>query len=119
MDSLVKLVGSNIKEIRKSKKMTQEELAEICGLQTSYLAGIERGDRNITLQTLEKVIVGLELVPANIMNFEHLNINNQAFEKKELMTLLLNLIDNKSKEEVRLILKIAEEIFGTYKGNLK
>ncbi|MFJ3387672.1 MULTISPECIES: helix-turn-helix domain-containing protein [unclassified Lysinibacillus] len=29
--------------------MTQEVLAEKCGLQTSYLAGVERGDRNITI----------------------------------------------------------------------
>ncbi|WP_066302110.1 helix-turn-helix domain-containing protein [Bacillus sp. FJAT-29937] len=115
MESLVKLVGINIKEIRKSKKLTQEDLAEKCGIQTSFLAGVERGDRNITLQTLEKLITGLEVVPADIFNFEELNINKQYFEKKELITLLLNLIENKDKEEVRLILKIASEIFSTYK----
>ncbi|MDM5248755.1 helix-turn-helix domain-containing protein [Lysinibacillus sp. G4S2] len=37
------------------KKLTREELAEKCGLQTSYLADVERGDRNITLQTFEKI----------------------------------------------------------------
>lgn len=56
MDTLVKLVGFNIKQIRKSKNMTQDELSEKCGLQTSYLAGVERGDRNITLQSLERII---------------------------------------------------------------
>jgi len=45
------------------KKLTQEELAEKCGLQTSYVAGVERGDRNITIQSLEKIIEGLEETP--------------------------------------------------------
>lgn len=115
MDSLVKLVGINIKEIRKSKKLTQEELAENCGLQTSYLAGVERGDRNITLQTLEKIIGGLDEVPANIFKFNGLNIDQQYFEKKELIMMLLNLIDSKSEAEIRLIIKVATEIFNTYK----
>jgi len=80
VDNLVKLIGNNIKEIRKSKKMTQEDLAEKCGLQTSYLAGVERGDRNITLQTLEKIIVGLEEITPNIFNVEGLNIDYNYFE---------------------------------------
>jgi transcriptional regulator with XRE-family HTH domain len=116
MDSLVKLVGINIKELRKSKKLTQEELSEKCGIQTSFLAGVERGDRNITLQTLEKIITGLEVVPANIFNFEGININQEYYKKKELISLLLNLIENKNEAEIRLILNIATDVFNTYKG---
>jgi len=115
VDSLVKLVGSNIKEIRKLKKLTQEELAEKCGLQTSYLAGIERGDRNITIQTLEKITEGLEEAPSSIFKFDTLNYNNKFYEKKELIMILQNLIEDKSEEEVRLVLNIANEIFNTYK----
>lgn len=116
MDTLVKLVGNNIKVIRKSKNMTQEELAEKCGLQTSYLAGVERGERNITLQTLEKILMGLEEVPKNIFNFEGLNLNQEDFKKKELSVLLQNLIQDKKENEIRLILNIAKEVFNTYKG---
>lgn len=115
MNSLVKLVGTNIKEIRKLNKLTQEELAEKCGLQTSYLAGVERGDRNMTLQTLEKIITGLEEAPVNFFNFEGLK-DQQYFEKKELIMLIHNLISNKSEAEIRLILNVATEIFGTYKN---
>ncbi len=115
MDSLVKLVGSNIKEIRKLKKLTQEELAEKCGLQTSYLAGVERGDRNITIQTLEKITEGLEETPSSIFKFDTLNFDNKYFEKKELIMILQNLIEDKSGNEVRLVLNIANEIFNTYK----
>ncbi|OXS72226.1 transcriptional regulator [Lysinibacillus sp. KCTC 33748] len=114
MESLVKLVGSNIKEIRKLKKLTQEELAEKCGLQTSYLAGVERGDRNITIQTLEKITEGLEEAPSSIFKFDTLNFDNKYFEKKELIMILQDLIEGKSETELRLILNIANEIFKTY-----
>ncbi|MFJ7953923.1 helix-turn-helix domain-containing protein [Lysinibacillus sp. NPDC096418] len=114
MDSLVKLVGDNIKEMRKLKKLTQEDLAEKCGLQTSYLAGVERGDRNITLQTLQKIIEGLEETPSTIVNFKNVNIDSEYYEKKDLIMLLQNLIEGRSEEEVRLILKIATEVFTTY-----
>ncbi|KGR85703.1 MerR family transcriptional regulator [Ureibacillus massiliensis 4400831 = CIP 108448 = CCUG 49529] len=116
MDSLVTLVGNNIKDIRRSKKMTQDELAEKCGLQQTYLAAIERGERNVTLQTLEKIITGLEEVPATIFNFEQLNLEQKYLKKKGLIVLLLNLIENKNEDEIRLILNIATEIFNTYKG---
>ena len=114
MDNLVKLVGSNIKEIRKLKKLTQEELAEKCGLQTSYLAGVERGDRNITIQTLEKITKGLEETPISIFKFDTLSFDNKYFEKKELIMILQNLLLDKSETEVRLVLNIANEIFNTY-----
>ncbi|WDU77711.1 helix-turn-helix domain-containing protein [Lysinibacillus sp. G01H] len=114
MESLVKLVGSNIKEIRKMKKLTQEELAEKCGLQTSYLAGVERGDRNITIQTLEKITEGLKETPSSIFKFDSINFDNKYFEKKELIMILQNLIEDKSEAEVRLILNIANEVFSTY-----
>ncbi|MDM5233712.1 helix-turn-helix domain-containing protein [Lysinibacillus pakistanensis] len=114
MESLVKLVGSNIKEIRKMKKLTQEELAEKCGLQTSYLAGVERGDRNITIQTLEKITEGLEETPSSIFKFDTINFDNKYFEKKELIMILQNLIKDRSEVEVRLILNIANEIFNTF-----
>lgn len=114
MDGLVKLVGSNIKEIRKLKKLTQEELAEKCGLQTSYLAGVERGDRNITIQTLEKITDGLEEAPGSIFKFDALNFDNKYFERKELIMILQNLIEDRSEGEIRLVLNIANEIFNTY-----
>ena len=116
MESLVKLVGINIREIRKTKKLTQEALAEKCGLQTSYLAGVERGERNITIETLEKISAGLEEVASNIFNFEELLMDKKYFEKKELIQLLLNLVESRTESEIRLILNLTTEIFSTYEG---
>lgn len=82
MEQLVDIVGINIREIRKQKKLTQEELAEKCDLQTSYLAGVERGDRNITLQTLEKIAKGLDVNAKQLLELES-PLNKLPLEKNK------------------------------------
>jgi transcriptional regulator with XRE-family HTH domain len=42
-----------IKELRLQKDMTQQELAEACGLDISYVGQIERGQRNPTLGVMQ------------------------------------------------------------------
>lgn len=115
MDQLIHIVGMNIKEIRKQKNMTQEELAEKCGLQTSFLAGVERGDRNITLQTLEKIIAGLEINAKGLFEPD-LYFKNFSLETELLIKMFSDQLKMKSEKEVRLILSIANDIFETYKN---
>ncbi|MDR2500808.1 MAG: helix-turn-helix transcriptional regulator [Treponema sp.] len=48
-EKLSVIVGNNIKKYRKILNISQEELAEKAGLHRTYIGGIERGERNITL----------------------------------------------------------------------
>ena len=52
--SLTKL-GQNIRRLRKEQHISQEELARRAGIDRTYMGGIERGERNITLLMLEKI----------------------------------------------------------------
>lgn len=115
MDQLVNIVGTNIREIRKQKKMTQEELAEKCGLQTSYLAGVERGNRNITLSTLEKITIGLGINAIELFELE-IPMNILPIETEQLIHLFANQLKTKSEKEIQLIIKLASEIFEAYNG---
>ncbi|MGE7020842.1 helix-turn-helix domain-containing protein [Solibacillus cecembensis] len=114
MEQIVDIVGINIREIRKRKKLTQEELAEKCGLQTSYLAGVERGDRNITLQTLEKIALGLEINAKELFELES-PLNKLTLEKKQLLRVFTSYMQDKSEKEIKLLIDIANNIFETYK----
>ena len=51
--------GATIRRLRLEKDLTQRALAERSGLDTSYISGIERGCRNASLKSLEKVAKGL------------------------------------------------------------
>lgn len=50
-----KLVGYNLKRIRVGKDVSQEQLAFDAGVDRSYLGGIERGEENPSVDTLEKI----------------------------------------------------------------
>jgi transcriptional regulator with XRE-family HTH domain len=52
-DSLRTVLAKNIKTFRKEKGISQEELAELCGLHRTYIGSVERHERNVTLSTLE------------------------------------------------------------------
>jgi transcriptional regulator with XRE-family HTH domain len=56
--NLVEL-GKQIRDIRTTKKLSQEELAFKAGIDRSYMGGIERGERNVTLLTLVKIAESL------------------------------------------------------------
>jgi transcriptional regulator with XRE-family HTH domain len=47
-----RLVGRNVLRIRRSKRITQERLAEISGFSQQYISGLEKGQRNPTVVTI-------------------------------------------------------------------
>lgn len=60
-NSLIKSVAATIRQFRKAKNMSQEALAHISKLDRTYISGVERGVRNITLESLEQIIKALDI----------------------------------------------------------
>ena len=50
-----------MRELRTARGQSQEALALICGLDRTYIGGIERGERNVSLVNIEKIAAGLGL----------------------------------------------------------
>lgn len=61
MQKTVKQFGKRVKEIRLSKKMSQGDVAKILKVHPTYISGIERGLRNPSLITLEKIAKALSV----------------------------------------------------------
>jgi len=53
-------VGARITELRKEKNLSQQKLAFDASIERSHLTHIEKGKKNISLSTLEKIIKALE-----------------------------------------------------------
>jgi transcriptional regulator with XRE-family HTH domain len=53
--------GKRVKELRKTKNMSQEYLAEAAGLHRTYIGMIERAEKNITLINIEKIAIALNI----------------------------------------------------------
>lgn len=57
------VLGGHVKDIRVSRGLTQEQLAEELGVTVRYFAGIERGERNLSLDSVDTLATQLG-VPA-------------------------------------------------------
>ena len=67
-DNLLKAFGSRLKELRASMDMTQETLANYCGLDRTYISGLERGVRNPSLTCIFRVAKGLGVKAEHLIN---------------------------------------------------
>ena len=53
--------GAHLRQLRKAKGLSQEEVALSCGLDRSYFGGIERGERNVSLVNIHRIADALEV----------------------------------------------------------
>lgn len=61
MTTILKTVGANIRRLRKARNLTLEKLAETSESNPKYLGGVERGEENISVITLDRVAVALQV----------------------------------------------------------
>ena len=53
--------GQRVQELRKEKKLSQEQLADLAGVHRTYVGMIERAEKNITLCNIEKIAKALKV----------------------------------------------------------
>lgn len=66
-DAVRLILAVNVRRVRVELAMSQDELAERAGLHRTYVGGIERGERNISLASLEKLAAALSRTPAELI----------------------------------------------------
>ncbi|OLF40484.1 helix-turn-helix domain-containing protein [Psychrobacter sp. Rd 27.2] len=59
--------GRRVREMRKSKGISQERLAEMAGIDRSYMGNIERGEKNITLKKAYEICDALDVEIQNLV----------------------------------------------------
>ena len=65
-ESLKHRLGRNLRALRIARGLTQEKLAEQLNVTPRYLAGIERGERNLTLDSIESLAAQLEVAALSL-----------------------------------------------------
>ena len=58
--------GNALRQRRQKLRVSQEEFAEMCGLDRTYIGGIERGERNVALVNIERIALALRLSLAQL-----------------------------------------------------
>lgn len=60
--------GERVRVLRKEQGYSQEAFAAACGLDRTYMGGIERGERNVALRNIERIARTLGLTVAELMD---------------------------------------------------
>lgn len=60
IDLRIDLLGDAIKRTRKEKKLTQEELGRLIGVQKAQISKLENNSKNVTVETIQKVFKALQ-----------------------------------------------------------
>lgn len=63
-----KRVGVNLRHFRKKREVSQEKLAEDCGLHRTDVSGVERGIRNPSVLILAKIAKAVDIPPARLLD---------------------------------------------------
>ncbi|MDK2410361.1 helix-turn-helix transcriptional regulator [Aphanizomenon sp. PH219] len=66
--NIQKKFGGRLRQIRQNMGLSQEELAHLCNLDRSYMGGVERGERNISLVNIHKIADALNISPREFFN---------------------------------------------------
>ena len=80
-------IGKNIRNVRKAKKMRQEDLAEKTGLSVNYIGNVERGEKIPSLETFLKIVNALgvtsDVVLADVLDAGYVIRSSMLSEKME------------------------------------
>lgn len=61
MEDIRRRFGRAIRKSRKKLGVSQEEFADMCGLHRTYMGGIERGERNVSLINIQRIARALKI----------------------------------------------------------
>ena len=68
---LQKTVGENLRAYRKERGLSQEAFAQVLGVHRTYMGGLERGERNVTLKSVERIAEKLKVDPTSLLKPGH------------------------------------------------
>jgi transcriptional regulator with XRE-family HTH domain len=62
-----RIVGKNVRKFRQAAKLTQAAMAQRMGVDRTYIVGLEKGERNITIETLAQAAKALGVKVARLL----------------------------------------------------
>ncbi|MCZ8514343.1 helix-turn-helix transcriptional regulator [Paenibacillus filicis] len=109
-DNILKLVGIKIRELRKERGLSQEQLGEKAGFHFSYIGGIERAEKNISLLNLEKIAIALGVGVHELFSYSR-NLKDISRTKETDIRDILDLMLQQEPKDIRRAKIILSEIF--------
>jgi transcriptional regulator with XRE-family HTH domain len=62
-----RILAENLRRLRHESRLSQESLADLASLHRTYVGSVERGERNISIDNIEKLAHALRVSPAELL----------------------------------------------------
>ena len=62
-------IGRAVRQVRKNRGFSQEAFADLCGIDRSYMGCVERGESNLALVNIEKIVRALNMPLSEFFKF--------------------------------------------------
>ena len=114
MENIKFIIGQRIRNYRIQKNLSQEQLSELANCHPTYIGQLERGEKNATLESIQKVAQALNIPLSQL--FEKIE------EKQNEESIPLQIYDffsSKKKKEQKYLYQILKEIDDYKNSNLK
>lgn len=105
MEDTRKLLGERIKELRRRMNLTQEKLGDEAEMNYKYLGAIERGERNPSIENLEKIAVALKVKLHELFFF-----GDEAVDRKVMKKEINEMLKSANEREFGTIYKMIKAI---------
>ena len=112
MSDITKILGRRIRNYRVAKGFSQEKLAELSGCHHTYIGQIERGEKNATIESIEKIASALNVSLSTL--FEKLGCDEGA--ERNIPLECYEFVSAKTRDEQEHIYRILLEM-DKYKNN--
>ncbi len=120
MEDLRIKFGKRIRELRKDRKLTQEELGEKTDLHNTYIGAIERGERNLSLESIEKLSKGLNIEISELFTFPPTKL---PLHHEIIISEIIELIKKGDRKTIKILSNALNELLrdrlelGNYSSN--
>ena len=101
--SLMYKLGVKIRTLRKVAGLTQEQLAEAANVSTNFIGYVERGQRALSIKTLERIATALEVNPKEMFEFSE---NHEELFEEVLLAELRKL----TPEDIHMLSELAKRL---------
>lgn len=68
MADLQRILGDNLRAFREAEGVSQEAFADVLGFHRTYMGALERGERNVSLKSVEKIAGKLKIEPVLLLS---------------------------------------------------
>ncbi len=106
MNDISTLLGMRIRNLRKKRGWSQEELASRANLHTTYIGQVERGQKSVTVRNLERIVNALEYDISDIFR----GVGNREDETSKKISEMITIFQSLNEKDQEFMLHLVTSV---------